>query len=120
MATSFASPSTRRKEIASGGMLLRFRIAGNTTSPASPVVAARVFPASPRNVVIPLSLRMAMPYGLRFMIPITACTGAPLVTPAMIEEPSARPNVSDPDATICTARPEPCPSPMVRSIPFCL
>ena len=66
---------------------------------------------------MPESSRTEMPYGLRSMMPITAITGAPLVAPLMMELPSARPNVSVPEATICTARPDPWPSPIVRSMP---
>ena len=46
--------------------------------------------------------------------------GAPLVMPAITLAPSDRPKVSDFAPTICTARPEPCPSPIVSSIPSSL
>ena len=51
------------------------------------------------------------------MMPITACTGAPWTAPEMMEVPSARPNMSEPAATACTARPEPWPSPISMSMP---
>ena len=38
--------------------------AGNTTSPASPVVAAMVWPCSPLKSVMPLSRRTMTPLGL--------------------------------------------------------
>ena len=116
-ATGLAGGSMNTSSIWSPSRSLAATTAGNSWVSASPGETARILPSRSLAVSMPVSASEMMPKPEVLSSDITALIGAPWAAPSIRLPASAMPKVSPLAATTWTARPEPRPSLIVRSIP---